>query len=141
MVSRLLTTVALFGLIAGCASAREGIGDALTLDKILQIKPGETSRAEVRKLFGMPDIVKSLDRGEEDYTYIQGRNDSQSWFLLSGYLLYGSNVGFSGNRILLLRFKGETLVRYIASDGTLTLKKGYGDDKVQIVPNEEEEEE
>jgi outer membrane protein assembly factor BamE (lipoprotein component of BamABCDE complex) len=138
--TRLLAGIALVAAAAGCTAAREGIGDTITLEKITQLQPDGTSRTEVRKLFGKPDIIKTLDRGEEEYTYIQGRNDTQSWFLLSGYLIYGTTHGFSGNRVLLLRFKDETLIRFVASDGTLTIKKGYEDNEETVKPGEQGEE-
>jgi outer membrane protein assembly factor BamE (lipoprotein component of BamABCDE complex) len=111
--------------MTGCASARRGIGDNLTMPKIIEIVPGETTRAQVRTIFGKPDIVKELGEGKVEYTYLQGRSDGVSWLILSGYLIYHQTTAFSANRILIVRFEGEKVARYIATDGIQMLKKGY----------------
>jgi outer membrane protein assembly factor BamE (lipoprotein component of BamABCDE complex) len=111
--------------LAGCASARRGIGDNLTVPKIIEIVPGETTRAQVRTIFGKPDVVKELSDGSLEYAYIQGRNDSVSWLILSGYLVYHPTTAFSGSRILVVCFEGEKVSRYVATDGIQMLKKGY----------------
>ena len=126
MASRLLILPVLVVLLgAGCASARRGIGDNVTVPKIAEIIPGKTTRAEVRTTFGKPDLVKDIGEGVEEYTYIQGKNDAVSWLVLSGYLVYNPMNAFSGNRILIVRFDGETVSRFVASDGKMLLKKGF----------------
>lgn len=112
-------------LAAGCASARRGIGDNVTIPKIIDIIPGKTTRVEVGRMFGKPDLVKDLGRGKTEYTYLQGKSDSVSWLILSGYLLYHPTTAFSGDRILIVRFEDDKVERFVASDGKLTLKKGY----------------
>lgn len=107
----------------GCASARAGIGDNLTLEKINTLTIGRTTSSAVRALFGRPDIVKKLDSGELEYTYLQGRSDSAVWQIVPGYRIYGTVEGLAGNVILLLRFKEDTLDFFIASDGRLTIKR------------------
>jgi len=110
-------------LLAGCASARRGIGDNIEAQKIIDIIPGHTTRSEIRMIFGKPDIAKEHEDGMEEYTYIQGRNNSVSWLILSGYLVYHSTTAFSGNRILIVYFENDKVKRFIATDGKLTLRK------------------
>jgi outer membrane protein assembly factor BamE (lipoprotein component of BamABCDE complex) len=123
-VNNRLAILALFLLLlTGCASARRGIGDNLEAQKIINIIPGQTTRSEIRMIFGKPDIAKEHEDGTEEYTYIQGRNDSVSWLILSGYLVYHPTTAFSGNRILIVYFENDKVKRYFATDGKLTLKK------------------
>ena len=121
-------------IAAGCATAREGIGDNVTAAKIVNLVPGKTTRAQVRLIFGQPDIVKQLGGGAEEYTYLQSKDEAVSWLILSGYLIYHPTTGFSGNRILVIQFEGDTVARFIASDGRLTLKKGYGEEAQDADP-------
>ena len=108
MVTKHTVILLLFAVVlTGCASARRGIGDNIEADKIINIIPGETTRSEIRTIFGKPDIAKKHKDGTEEYTYIQGRNDSVSWLLLSGYLVYRPTNAFSGNRILIIYFEGN----------------------------------
>ena len=112
-------------LVMGCASAREGIGNNVTVPKIIDIIPGETTESDIRMIFGKPDIAMDKEEGEVEYTYIQGRNDSVSWLVLSGYLLYHPTDAFRGDRILIVRFKDGRVDRFLASDGKFAIKKGY----------------
>jgi hypothetical protein len=107
----------------GCASARQGIGDKLTLDKINRLTIGRTTVSEVRTMFGRPDFVKNLESGEVEYTYLQGRSDSSVWQILPIYRVYGSVEGLAGSVILLLRFRENALDFFIATDGRLTIKR------------------
>ena len=125
MNSKAWFAIALLLAVCGCASARKGIGDNVTAEKIVEIVPGETTESQVRMIFGKPDIANDLGDGELEYTYIQGKNENVSWLLLSGYLLYNPNEAFVGNRILIVRFRDGLVRRYLASNGKLTLKKGY----------------
>ena len=124
-IKRNLVAFMLLFAVCGCASARRGIGDNVAVPKIINIVPGETSESEIRMIFGVPDIAKDLDEGEVEYTYIQGRNDSVSWLVLSGYLLYHPTEAFMGDRILIVNFKDGKVRRFLASDGKMAIKKGY----------------
>lgn len=128
---RLAAVLALVATIgAGCASARYGIGDSVTTEKVIHLHPGKTNRQEVLTIFGKPDIIKKLEEGSvEEFTYLQGKNESVSWMILSGYLLYQPVRGASGTRMLIVRFKEGILDRFLATDGKLTLKEGYGEEK------------
>ncbi len=125
MIKRLFLIVIAAAIATGCASARKGIGDNVTVSKVVSIIPGKTTRAEVQTVFGKPDIVKEVGKGAVEYTYVQGKNDSVSWLVLSGYLVYHPTRAFSGSRLLVIRFEGETVARFVASDGKLTLKEGF----------------
>lgn len=123
---RLATLLALVAVVtSGCASARKGIGDNVTTGKMIHLVPGKTSRQEVLAIFGRPDLVKKMNDSQEEFTYLQGKNESVSWMILSGYLLYQPVSGFSGTRILIVRFKDGILDRFIATDGKQQIKKGY----------------
>ncbi len=138
-MNRLLALILLPALLCGgCASARRGIGDNVTVPKIIEIIPGETTRSQIRTIFGKPDFENDLGEGKVEYTYLQGKNNGVSWLILSGYLVYHETTAFSGNTILIVRFDGETLQRFLASDGKLTIKKGY-EEKAQDAGSEKED--
>jgi outer membrane protein assembly factor BamE (lipoprotein component of BamABCDE complex) len=107
--------------------------------KIGRITPGETTRDQVRLIFGEPDLSTEVRQGVEEFTYLEGKNAVESWLVLSGYLLYHPTEAFSSDTILLIRFKDDKVARFIASDGHTTLKKGYKEDKKE--PPEEGQEE
>jgi len=123
--------------IAGCASARQGIGDNLTVEKIDTLRIGKTNSTQVKALFGKPDITNNLKSGEVEYTYLQGRSDSTSWQIVPGYRIYGTAEGLAGSVILLMRFKEGVLDFFMATDGKLTIKKER--DKNSSIPEKKEE--
>ena len=122
--------------ITGCASARRGIGDNLTVEKIDTLRIGKTTDSRVKALFGSPDLVKNIESGEVEYTYLQGKSGSVGWQVFPGYRLYGSADALSGSVILLLRFREKVLDFFIATDGRLTIRKGK--EKSSKAINEEE---
>ncbi len=118
-----LVGIVLILTFAGCASARQGIGDNLTLEKIDRLVVGRTTVSETTVLFGRPDIVKNLESGEVEYTYLQGRSDSTGWQIVPGYRIYGTAEGLAGSVIILMRFRENILDFFIATDSRLTIKK------------------
>ena len=97
--------------VEGCALGRGGLGDNVTPEKILEIRIGETTRTEVKALFGEPDLVSNVNDDEDEYTYLQGRSRTVSWKIPPLVTLYGSKTTSSRSHIVLVRFRGETVVK------------------------------
>lgn len=138
-VSRIrIVGIVLIFIAAGCASARRGIGDNLTVEKMDTLAVGKTTASRVKALFGRPDLVKNLKSGEVEYTYLQGKSGSVGWQVFPGYRIYGSADALSGSVILLLRFRDGVLVSFIATNGRLTIQKGNDTDSDTEKKKEEE---
>lgn len=102
---------------AGCASAREGIGDNLSVEKFMRLVPGRTTRSEVLAMFGRPDVIRRAGEGKEEYTYLQGRSAFGSWYIIPGYLVYNPNAGTAAGGILVIQFDEGVVSRITGSDG------------------------
>lgn len=75
----LLTGVALFLLIAGCAFSRGTLGESIGNDAIDSLKKGVTTKAEVLELLGAPDRL--LDVNDRDVFHYY-RYDAKAGSLL-----------------------------------------------------------
>lgn len=77
-ISALLGVACLALLAAGCTSTIDTRGNMVDPDILAQIKPGQSSRAEVQQALGSPSATSTFDR--ESWYYIGKRTETVAFF-------------------------------------------------------------
>jgi outer membrane protein assembly factor BamE (lipoprotein component of BamABCDE complex) len=99
MKMKVLMTVLLSVTIMGCASNKKEEGKKLTISKVeveKHVLPGKTNKSEVINLLGMPEMVNTNSKKEEQWVYSKHLNESESGSFGAG--VFG--VGFLSSTLI-----------------------------------------
>ena len=102
--------------LAGCVTA---VGDKkiMNTELIEQIKPGTSTKADVRQIMGEPMKTTFTDNNEElwDYTYTRGQTRATGFIPIVGRALGGADIKMA---TLTVRFTKEGIVKNVGKGET-----------------------
>lgn len=114
-VNRILTSAALAAMLAlmpGCVSS----GNNFDTSKVSQIKKGETTEADLEKLFGPPASrsVDSEGTAHLTWSYLESRMKGEGFIPIAGTFMGGSR---SNHKMLSVTLGPDGKVKHFTSSG------------------------
>lgn len=95
-------------MLAGCASVTKTEGIKVDREKVLELKPGVTSRQAVLQAFGAPSEV-SFENNEERMSYIFREKKTPAYF---GGIVENDVISREKKTVLELVFKNDVVHSY-----------------------------
>lgn len=95
-------------LLAGCASVTKTEGVKVDREKVLDLKPGVTTRQAVLQAFGAPSEV-SFENGEERMSYIFREKKTPAYL---GGVVENDVIAREKKTVLELVFRNDTVYSY-----------------------------
>lgn len=121
----LLGLTAALGLSSGCASAGSKVLHHETETTVSQkLTEGQTTKAEVRKMFGSPAKTSFTDGGLEIWTYERSNLKADGVNYIPIVNLFGSSMSGVKKELVILFDSHDVVKRYSMSESPETIKTG-----------------
>lgn len=95
-------------MLAGCASVTKTEGINVDREKVLDLKPGQTTRQAVLQAFGAPTEV-SFENGEERMSYVFKEKKTPAYF---GGIVENDVISREKKTVLELVFRNDVVYSY-----------------------------
>lgn len=107
-MKRILTVMITGLMLAGCASVTKTEGIKVDREKVLELKPGVTTRQSVLQAFGAPSEV-SFENNEERMSYIFKEKKTPAYF---GGIVENDVISREKKTVLELVFRNDVVHSY-----------------------------
>jgi len=113
-MNKIIASLLIFILVVGCASTGNVSLDEATEDNVAQaIIEGETTKDEVRALYGSPFSVDYTDEGLEIYKYERSKLKADWQMYIPYALIFGSKMSGTKKELVIM-FDENSVVKKIS---------------------------